>query len=47
MKKCPRCELNYINENQELCAVCIDALKHEKNTLRADSNKAIYTFSSV
>ncbi len=22
MKKCPRCELNYIQDNEELCSVC-------------------------
>jgi hypothetical protein len=27
MKKCPRCELNYIADNEKLCKVCIREIK--------------------
>jgi len=28
-KKCPRCELNYIKDNEQLCNVCMRSVKHE------------------
>ena len=28
--KCPRCELNYINENETMCAVCRKDVRGEK-----------------
>ena len=27
MKKCPRCELNYIQDDEKLCKVCIREMK--------------------
>lgn len=29
LRKCPRCELNYIKEDEKLCSVCRRASKHE------------------
>ena len=28
--KCPRCELNYINENETMCALCRKDVRGEK-----------------
>jgi hypothetical protein len=30
LKKCPRCELNYIKDDEKLCNVCKRASKHEE-----------------
>ncbi|MBQ6061557.1 MAG: hypothetical protein IJL36_08970 [Clostridia bacterium] len=30
--KCPRCDLNYIREDEKYCKVCLRELKGEKNT---------------
>ncbi len=30
-KRCPRCGLNYITENQRLCKVCIDEIEGRKS----------------
>lgn len=30
LKKCPRCELNYIKDDEKLCNVCKRAAKHEE-----------------
>ena len=30
--KCPRCDLNYIREDEKYCRVCLRELKGEKNT---------------
>lgn len=36
MKKCPKCELNYINDDEELCSVCNpsrpDVKRHNNKT---------------
>ena len=29
--KCPRCDLNYIREDEKYCKVCLRELKGEKN----------------
>ena len=38
--KCPKCELNYIDENEDCCDVCKDVTIHRKGVSRMDSNKA-------
>ena len=30
LRKCPRCELNYIRDDEKLCNVCRRAVKHEE-----------------
>lgn len=30
LRKCPRCELNYIKEGEKLCNVCMRSAKHEE-----------------
>lgn len=32
LKKCPKCELNYISENEKYCEVCKRALKGESDS---------------
>lgn len=36
MKKCPRCELNYIQDQQELCAVCQKEVSGEEDSPEID-----------
>ena len=31
LKKCPKCELNYITDSEDLCSVCKDNLKVKQN----------------
>ena len=31
LKKCPRCELNYITENENVCKVCAQEIKGEQS----------------
>ena len=37
MKKCPKCELNYIKENEELCNVCYSASTLTKHKIKEPS----------
>ncbi|MBR3098602.1 MAG: hypothetical protein IKH18_03375 [Clostridia bacterium] len=32
LRKCPRCDLNYIREEEKYCKVCLREMKGEKNT---------------
>lgn len=31
MKKCPRCELNYIEDDEEMCDVCYETIERNEN----------------
>ncbi len=33
LRKCPRCELNYIREGEKYCNVCMRELKHAQSRL--------------
>lgn len=41
-KKCPRCELNYILESEEICQVCKDEINHVKSVF--DTEEVICPF---
>lgn len=44
-KRCPRCEMNYILEDQQLCKVCLDELNGRKSIFdEEDSEKLICPF---
>ncbi len=30
LRKCPKCEVNYLRPNETLCQVCASSLKHKK-----------------
>ena len=40
-KKCPRCGLNYISTNENLCAVCLDELEGKKSIFDAEDAEQI------
>ncbi len=31
LRKCPKCELNYLRPNETICHVCAAAMKHKKS----------------
>ena len=39
MKKCPKCEFNYINDNEELCSLCKKDNNLQSNNSSKDNNK--------
>lgn len=48
LRKCPRCELNYIKENEKYCAVCLREMNGQDDTPEAvdmcvecDENSAV------
>ncbi len=38
-KKCPRCGLNYILIDEEICKVCKDELEHKPSLFDADTEE--------
>lgn len=39
--KCPRCGLNYVTENQQVCSVCQDELEGRKSIFDDDFDEII------
>ncbi len=37
-KKCPRCELNYILQEEDICKVCKDEINNVKSIFDCDEN---------
>ena len=37
MKKCPKCEMNWIEDNEELCSVCLQEMKPVKAQIHETS----------
>lgn len=40
-KKCPRCQLNYIREDLDICSVCQDELAGKKSIFDTESDALI------
>lgn len=36
--KCPRCEINYMRDDEECCSVCMRELRREKNSAPAEDD---------
>ena len=43
-KKCPKCELNYITEDEELCAVCRPQIKTTSQIKKVETEVSTLKF---
>ena len=41
LRKCPRCELNYIRDDEQLCNVCKRHMKGERRKPRRPRQRAV------
>ncbi len=39
LKKCPKCELNYIREDEQYCNVCLRSMKKRKGTAEPEEER--------
>ena len=44
MKKCPSCELNFINDDEELCSVCKNEKVKESGSKKDDNKKDVENY---
>ena len=40
-RRCPRCQLNYITEDSQLCSVCMDEMEGKRSIFDEDSTQEL------